>query len=643
MNLVALYREMLRIRRFEESILDLFSQGKLFGTTHAYIGQEAIAVGVLSHLEAEDQVVSNHRCHGHYLVARRNMSALLAELMGKETGLCSGRGGSQHLYDRGFFTNGVQGGTVALAVGLGLAQRWRKTGIVVVFLGDGTLGEGQTYEAFNMASLWKVPVLFVIENNFYSQSTPSRLQIAGAIEARPRAFDIETHVCDSHLVSETYQLAGQAIARVRQSGQPQALVFNTFRLCSHSKSDDGRPESVIEPWRAKDPLRLASQKLDQESLKEVEREVEAEVEAALKEADEAALASQAVLPPLPLPPRWEPPSRQPARLAELLHQSLSRLLEEDPEVLLMGQDLLAPYGGAFKITRDLSQRFPDRVLATPLSETGMTGVAAGLALAGLKPILEIMFGDFLTLCVDPLVNYVSKFREMYDDQVRCPLVVRTPMGGRRGYGPTHSQSLERLLLGIPELRMVALSPLHHPDQLLTSAVEDQAPVLFVENKLLYTRMLKGPDEQGWLGNFRWRQSLSAYPDVTLSLVDFAPAEATLLTYGGMTEQVLEAAETLLVEHEIATEVVVVSCLQPLELESVKESLSRCGGRLVTVEEGPRQAGWGAEAIASCCEAGWLKQAARVGSPLVSIPSARHLEDQVLPSVETILAAVRDLV
>ena len=261
MELAALYHEMLRIRRFEERILELFSEGKLHGTTHAYIGQEAIAVGVLSHLEPTDRVVSNHRCHGHFLMHRRDMTALLAELMGKANGVCSGRGGSQHLCRDGFFTNGVQGGTLSLAVGLALATRFKPGGLVAVFMGDGTLGEGQTYEAFNLASLWRLPLLFVIENNFYSQSTPSNLQVAGSIAARPRAFGIETLEVTSNRLEDCWRVAAQAVSDLRADGQPRALVFDTFRLCSHSKSDDGRPESVIEPWRERDPLLAVARQL----------------------------------------------------------------------------------------------------------------------------------------------------------------------------------------------------------------------------------------------------------------------------------------------------------------------------------------------------------------------------------------------
>jgi pyruvate/2-oxoglutarate/acetoin dehydrogenase E1 component len=171
---------------------------------------------------------------------------------------------------------------------------------------------------------------------------------------------------------------------------------------------------------------------------------------------------------------------------EALNQALHDSFRLDEMVFLLGEDVLDPYGGAFKVTRGLSTAYPGRVLTTPISEAGITGIAAGMALRGLRPVVEIMFGDFITLIADQLINHIAKFRWMYNDQVRVPLVIRTPMGGRRGYGPTHSQTLEKLYLGVPGLRVLAPSSVGDPGGLLSRAIlEDDDPVLFVENKLLY--------------------------------------------------------------------------------------------------------------------------------------------------------------
>ena len=198
--LAQLYERMFFIRRFEESLLDLFAQGKLVGTTHTYIGQEANAVGIIDHLERErDVIFSNHRCHGHYLAFTDDAFGLLCEVMGKAPGVCGGKGGSQHLCNGNFYSNGVLGSIVPVATGIALAEKKKRTGAVsTVFLGDGTLGEGVTYESLNMASLWKLPVLFVVENNHYAQSTPVELELAGSIPARAAAFGVETAELGDH-------------------------------------------------------------------------------------------------------------------------------------------------------------------------------------------------------------------------------------------------------------------------------------------------------------------------------------------------------------------------------------------------------------------------------------------------------------
>jgi pyruvate/2-oxoglutarate/acetoin dehydrogenase E1 component len=258
----------------------------------------------------------------------------------------------------------------------------------------------------------------------------------------------------------------------------------------------------------------------------------------------------------------------------------------------------------------------------------------------MRPILEIMFGDFLTLCADQLVNYVSKFRGMYDGTASCPMVLRTPMGGRRGYGPTHSQTLDRLLMGVPDLRLVAPSVLHDPGALLREAVADEAPVLFIENKLMYTRPVRSADSEGYLGPWRARRTPGPYPTITLSLVDFSAPMVTLATYGGMAEIVMDAAEALLIEHEVACEVVVPSLLNPTRFQGLEDSLSRSRGRLVTVEEGVGVAGWGAEVICSCSERGLLRGAAgRVAAPCAVIPTALPLESGVLPDAARVVREV----
>lgn len=282
------YRQMFLIRAFEERVLELFSEGKLFGTTHAYIGQEANAVGVLSHLSREDIVFSNHRCHGHYLAYSDDVDGLLAEIMGRETGMCGGKGGSQHIFAGNFYTNGVLGGIVPCAAGIALAEKYKGSrSKVAVFIGDGALGEGTIYETFNLAALWSIPLLFVIENNFYAQSTPSRLQLSGQIAARPQAFDIETVHCCPASVEEVHAVAGDAWATIEQQGKPFCLVLDTYRFCPHSKSDDHRDIAEIAAWQARDPLRRLAGQIDIETRLMIEQQAHTRIAQAVDRAQAA--------------------------------------------------------------------------------------------------------------------------------------------------------------------------------------------------------------------------------------------------------------------------------------------------------------------------------------------------------------------
>ena len=330
------------------------------------------------------------------------------------------------------------------------------------------------------------------------------------------------------------------------------------------------------------------------------------------------------------------------RIVEALNLGLRRALEADPSVYVLGEDILDPYGGAFKVTKGLSESFPERIIATPISEAGIVGVATGMTLKGLRPVVEIMFGDFLTLCMDQVVNHASKFAWMFNDQVRVPLLIRTPMGGRRGYGPTHSQTLEKLFYGVPGVTILAVSPYHDVTSLLSHAIlEDDSLKLFIENKLLYPERLAEWTE-GYTGIFAGRMDEAPYPTITLSPVDFAQPHVTVATYGGMAPLVTSAVQRLLIEEEIYAEVVIPSQVMPLSLEPLLESVRR-SHRVVVVEEGTRRSGWGAELAASLQEEAFSDLRApvqRVAALDLPIANSKPLEDAILPQEEDIIRAVQ---
>jgi acetoin:2,6-dichlorophenolindophenol oxidoreductase subunit alpha len=270
-----LYRRMQFIRRFEETLLALFEEGVLNGTTHACIGQEADSVAVIEHLRSGDHIFSNHRCHGHFLSWTGDAFGLLAEIMGKPEGVCSGIGGSQHLCAPGFKSNGVQGGIVPAAAGIALAEQLAGSrGLSVVFIGDGTLGEGIVYETLNLASLWSLPLLVVVEDNEWAQSTPSAANLAGSIASRFAAFDLPVSEIASTDVLELDEVARGAVESCRERRGPGVLVIHTYRLCHHSKNDDNRPASeVAERWKL-DPLAVHGARLDGGERDAIDAEVE---------------------------------------------------------------------------------------------------------------------------------------------------------------------------------------------------------------------------------------------------------------------------------------------------------------------------------------------------------------------------------
>jgi pyruvate/2-oxoglutarate/acetoin dehydrogenase E1 component len=325
---------------------------------------------------------------------------------------------------------------------------------------------------------------------------------------------------------------------------------------------------------------------------------------------------------------------------QALNGALHDCLEQNEDVYFLGEDVLDPYGGAFKVAQGLSTAFPDRVLTTPVSEAGIVGLGTGMALRGLRPVVEIMFGDFLLLAADQLVNHAAKLRWMANDQVRVPLVVRTPMGGRRGYGPTHSQSLEKHLLGAPGLTVVAISSLDDPGGIVKHAVlEDQDPVLLVEHKLLYAQdvLALGGDHDlviDRLGN--------GYPAYRMRVRGAPVPKLTMAAYGYMADLARQALLTLAYEHEVFAELVVFTKLSPADLAPLYESLAATK-RLITAEEGTLSLGWGAEVAARSLEAsGGDLRLRRVAAREMPVPAAGALEAAMLPQVDDLVSAAIEL-
>ncbi len=321
-----------------------------------------------------------------------------------------------------------------------------------------------------------------------------------------------------------------------------------------------------------------------------------------------------------------------------LQSGLKEALTANRKVIVLGEDIVDPYGGAFKVTKGLSTCFPERVISTPICEGGFTGVAVGMALRGFRPVIEIMFGDFLTLCSDQIVNHMAKFPDMYNNQVKVPLVIRTPMGGGRGYGATHSQSLEKMFLGIPGIKVVAPSHLHATNDILKYAIlNDDDPVLFIENKLLY------PLEQHVHVFMEQSVEISGYPTVALRNFSTGKPDVTIIAYGGLSLEIVPLLAKLH-DDELNVNAVFPSSLWPVPVETLTRYGAQCG-RIVLCEESSAGFNWGSEIAALLYENLHGKLAApiaRLASASQAIPAARQLEIKTLISAQDIENAVWEL-
>lgn len=654
----SILKKAILIRSVESRLLELFSEGKLFGTVHTCIGEELTGATLSHFLTENDYVFSNHRCHGHFISMTDQVEGLFAEIMGKSTGVCGGWGGSQHLCYKRFFSNGIQGGFLPITGGLALSEKLKGTNnIAACFIGEGTLGEGAVYESANLISKWELPALIIIENNRFSQSTPQESTIAGDILARFEAFGIKTYDTSTWNLDNLYDTLETAVSFVH-AGKPAVVRIETDRLMAHSKGDDDRPKELIASYYDRDILTIFS-KEEPDKFNEFMSEAKARIDLAGDAAMKAPLAgvpqellngsqnlltsnscSQDYSSAEALGINWAPyKSDEKRRVNEIIRDCFNENMAHDERIVMIGEDILDPYGGAFKVTKGLSTAYPDRVKGTTISEYALTGIGNGLSLAGMFPVCEIMFGDFMTLTLDQILNHAAKFPYMYNHQVKNPIIIRTPMGGGRGYGPTHSQSIEKFFLGIPQTIALSLNHRVNPADIYNRLFETlDCPALVFENKSLYAKRLKSASEAGFVAEL----SNEEFP--TVRIRPEGVAKLTILAYGGMLEFAEEAQIRLFEEYDIVTEVVAPTKLYPFNVSSVAEAVLRTGNLLI-VEEGNGFAGFGSEAVTALAETipGALKSIKRLNMPECPIPCCGPLEKQLLPNIDSIIAAARGMI
>jgi 2-oxoisovalerate dehydrogenase E1 component len=641
-ELLELYRGMLRIRMFEERAAVLYRDGRIPGFVHLSVGQEAVPVGACAALEPGDVITSTHRGHGHVLAKGLDMRGAFAELFGKATGTCHGRGGSMHIADPAlgiFGANGIVGAGVPIAVGAATAAQLRGDGrVAVAFFGDGAVSTGGFHEAATLAAAWQVPAVLLCENNQYSEFTAAP-QRESTFEYRAKGYGLDFARVDGNDVEAVTLALREIVTRLRAGGGPVLVEAVTFRVRGHYEGDQQRYRDTEfdQAWLARDPinaLRARLQAVGVAGTEHIDQQVSGEVEDAVRWAETQPDPSPDSLfsyvtpvlaqdPETPLPP----PGDEPIRMSRAIRAVLRHELETDPRVFLAGIDV-GVGGNVFGLTRGLLADFPGRVRDTPIAEAAIVGMGIGAAMAGLRPVVEIMYSDFITVCFDQIVNQAAKLRYMTGGKVSVPLTIRTQFGAGRSSGAQHSQSLEAMLAHVPGLAVVMPSTPADAYGLIRAAIAYDGPAIVIEHRLLYERTGPGfhPDHFVPLGK---------------AAVLRPGSDVTIVSWSRMACESLAVAERLAAEG-IEAEVIDLRTIAPLDWDTVLASFAKCN-RMVIAQEAVTDFGVGAEIAARAVDAGfWSIDApvVRVGAPATPAPYAPSLESAWVPDGARIEAAVR---
>jgi 2-oxoisovalerate dehydrogenase E1 component len=650
-HLRRLHGALLLPRMIEEKMLILLRQGKL-SKWFSGIGQEAIAVGVVSALEPGDYVLPMHRNLGVFTGRDIDLPRLLRQLLGKDGGYTKGRDRTFHF---GCLEKGIVGmishlgAMLPVACGLGLAAQLKgEKRVAAAFTGEGATSEGDFHEALNLAAVWKLPVLFVVENNQWALSTPTHEQFACRhLADRGLGYGMPGLVVDGNDLLAVVRAVTRAAERARRGDGPTLLEFKTFRMRGHEEASgtDYVPPELLAEWVRKDPVaRYESMLIEKGALSP---DAPATVRAAYKLRIDA-LTDEALAAPDPVStaeelvadvfasslPKEVPPSAlaeadaPELRYLDAISDGLREAMRRDERVVLMGQDI-AEYGGVFKVTEGFVEEFgKGRVRNTPIIESGAVGAALGLALGGFVPMVEMQFGDFITCAFNQIVQNLAKTRFRWG--ARVPVVIRVPVGGGTGAGPFHSQNPESWFTSVAGLKVLAPATPRDAKGLLLAAFEDGNPVLYLEHKFLYR-------------SSRGRVPAGHYTvPIGQARVAREGRDATVVTYGAGVSWALEAAAEL-EREEREIEVVDLRSLLPWDVERVVRSVVKTSRALV-LHEAPLTGGYGGEIAATIGKEAfeWLDApVARLGALDTPVPFARGLEAVFSPRGR-LVPALRDL-
>lgn len=648
-----LYRTMLTIRMVEERLAKSHQRGLIPGACHTYVGEEAIATGVCAHLHEADAVFSTHRGHGHALAKGMEPRQLMAELYGRETGCSRGRGGSMHLFapEIGMMgTSGIVGPCILQATGAGYSSLIMKTGNVgVAFFGDGAANNGAFHEGLNMASIWKLPVLFVCENNQFATEVPFS-SVAGnpSVASRGAAYGITSIEVDGNDVLAVEAAAREAVKRARNGEGPTLIECKTYRTRAHAEGMGDftyRTREDVEQWKTRCPIaRLKKHLLDHKiasdaELSAIEQDVATLTESAHEFAEKSAYpTAESATTHVYAAPRSGPLRDVPASIAStreltFMKATLEALTEEmahNPKIFVMGEGI-GVRGGNFATTSGLfAIHGPERLRDTPICERGFVGLAGGAAMTGTRPVVDFMFADFVLDSVGEIINQIAKMQYMSSGRLKMPVLMRGCIGIGHNAATHHSGSYYSMYAHFPGLRVVVPSSPRDAKGLLKTALTCDDPVLFLEHRELMTVKGPVPEEEYFI-------------DFGKAAIVREGSDITVVALALMVHKTLAACETLAKEG-INVELIDPRTVAPLDVDTIIQSVAKTG-RILIVDEDFAHCGISAEIAAQLADRGFDELDAPIrrlnGKPSPT-PYSPTLEAAVVPNVDAIAEAIRNL-
>ncbi len=652
---LSLYRTMQTIRQTEEELARCHQRGLIQGACHTYVGQEAIASSVCAHLGHKDVVFSTHRGHGHALAKGMPPRELMAELFGRQTGCSRGRGGSMHLFspEVGMMgTSGIVGPCILQACGGGYSFKLMKTDhVAVAFFGDGAVNNGAFHEGLNMASIWKLPVLFICENNQFATEVPFAYAAGNpSVGSRGEAYGMPGLKVDGNDAAELHRIAGEAVTRARSGGGPTLIECVTYRTRAHAEGMGDftyRTREDVEEWKKRCPIqRLKAHAIEKKALSAADFDaVDAEVKAMVDEArrfaeaspwPEAASATQFTYSEQPRSTIIPLQNTRPATasreitMTQATHEALSEEMAKNPNIFVMGEGI-GQRGGNFKTTAGLYDLYgPTRLCDTPICERGFVGLACGAGMTGTRPVIDFMFADFVLDSVGEIVNQIAKMQYMSSGRLKMPVLLRGCIGIGHSAATHHSGNYYAMYAQIPGLKVVVPSSAYDAKGLFKHALNCNDPVLFLEHREILS--IKGP-----------------VPETEYE-IEFGKAaivrpgrDITVVALARMVHLTLSVCDELEKEG-ISVEVVDPRTVLPLDIDTILQSVKKTG-RLLVVDEGFAPCGFATDVAAQVADRGFNDLDApikRINGAFTPTPYSPPLEKAVVPQPEAIAAAIREL-